>query len=143
MRSALLATSFLILVGLPLGCGDDEGSEATDRGVGAACATTDDCRNDESSTDGDAVDPATVLECLSEFKGGYCGLKDCTAHDDCPDGSLCATYDNGTNYCFLTCGDKPDCNVHRAEDEESNCVSNLTLIDGSKSSKVCVPPLGN
>lgn len=130
----------LALAALAAGCGDSGENKATERGVGEACATTADCRNDDGATaDAAAV---TLLECLTEFKGGYCGLKDCTKHDECPDGSKCVTADNGTNYCFLVCVEKVDCNVHRTVENEANCVGNATLVDGAKGVKVCVPPSG-
>ncbi len=120
-------------------CGENGDRAAADRGVGEACATTADCRN-ETRTSEDAVEPMERLECLTEFKGGYCGLKGCQRHLDCPTGSRCVLADNGSNYCFLTCVDKIDCNVHRAPEVEANCVRNAVMVDGAKDVKVCVPP---
>jgi hypothetical protein len=74
------------------------------------------------------------------FKGGYCGLKGCEADADCPAGSGCVAHDDGENYCFLLCTEKPQCNYTRPPDIESNCVSNIDFVDGQKSSKACVPP---
>jgi hypothetical protein len=46
------------------------------------------------------------------------------------------------NYCFLICVDKPDCNPRRSLENESNCTSSLTFIDGTMGRKVCNPPSG-
>lgn len=122
---ALLTLPCLVLA--TAACGDDDG--AIDRRIGAECTVPADC------DDGD--DQTLPLECLTEFAGGYCGETDCVDSTDCPDGSVCVTYE-GANYCFLTCVDKPDCNPHRSVDNESNCSSNVSAVDSS--SKVCVPP---
>lgn len=113
------------------GCDDDndEGSAAIRLGVGAMCTTTEEC-----STEG--------ATCLTQFKGGYCGLADCSGDADCPQGSACVTHDDGENYCFLVCVNKVDCNVHRDVDNESNCVSSVTFVDNTTASKACVPPSG-
>ena len=109
------------------GCGNDS-TEAIRRGVGAECTANSECSE-------------TGQVCLTEFKGGYCGVSGC-AHDvDCPAGSACVTDDNQTNYCFLICADKPDCNPHRTLDNESSCTSSLTFVDGTMNRKVCRPPL--
>ena len=55
----------LLLFGAAAGCGDDGGTEADRLGVGAECTASEGC---------DVVDEIE-LECLTEFKGGYCGLK--------------------------------------------------------------------
>lgn len=104
---------------------DDGGTQAMRLGVGAACDGNDECAE-------------TAPECLP-FKGGYCGLADCAGDADCPAGSKCVTHDDGENYCFLVCVDKPDCNRHRPLDSEANCSANITFVeDGSV--KACVPP---
>jgi hypothetical protein len=111
------------------GCGGNDdgggGTEADYHGVGAACASNDDCFE-------------TGQSCLP-FKGGYCGIENCTADADCPGGSRCVTL-NGTNYCFLVCVDKIDCNRNRPVDFESNCSSNIVYVDGKKGDKACIPP---
>jgi hypothetical protein len=110
-------------------CGDDDsGSEADRRGVGSACADDSECTEAGQS-------------CLG-FKGGYCGIADCQADDDCPAGSACVTHDDGKNYCFLVCTDKVQCNSHPPLELEANCSSNITFVDGSKARKACVPPSG-
>jgi hypothetical protein len=124
------------------GCRADDG-DAAKRGVGAACEISDDCEGDSPAQGQDAMDASPFLECLTEFKAGYCGLTGCESHDDCPAGSLCVVADGGVHYCFLLCVDKVDCNTHRAADSEANCTSSVDFIDGAKTSKVCVPPMGN
>jgi hypothetical protein len=121
MRRILCA---LVLVAC--GCGSNQ-NEANRKGIGADCTTTSDC-----TTSGQV--------CLTEFKGGYCGLSGCLHDTDCPQGSACVTDDNQTNYCFLVCGTKTDCNLHRSPDDESDCTSSLAFLDGAMSRKVCRPP---
>lgn len=115
-------------------CGSD--NEADRVGVGAACAVTADCPIIEC-----AAEPCPELECLTQFSGGYCGLADCTAAADCPMGSSCVIHDDGRNYCFRLCVDKPECNLHRSADIESNCSANVDYVE-DPSSKACVPPSG-
>ncbi len=118
----LLATlSFALLTA----CGND----ADDIGVGAACSVADDCNQD----DGDQ-------QCLTQFKGGYCGLEGCAADADCPEGSACVSHSDGVNYCFRICVDKADCNANRSVDDEANCSSSVTFADGTKDGKACIPP---
>jgi hypothetical protein len=106
-------------------CGDNQ-NEANRQGVGADCNTTSDCGL-----------PGQV--CLTEFKGGYCGVSACVHDTDCPQGSACVT-DNQINYCFLVCAQKTDCNLHRSTADESDCTSSLTFVDGAMNRKVCRPP---
>jgi hypothetical protein len=108
-------------------CNCGGGSEAIRRGVGAECNATLMCSE-------------AGQMCLTEFKGGYCGVSNCTHDTDCPAGSACVTADNQINYCFLICVDKPDCNPHRSVDNESNCTASLAFIDGAMGRKVCNPP---
>jgi len=133
MKPSRLVAAFLVsCVGtLPLsGCGsDDDGlSEAQRHGVGAACKADSDCFVGD-----------TKLVCLP-FKGGYCGLKGCHSSAECPPGSACIEHDDGKNYCFLRCAEKPECNYTRPADIEANCSSNITFADATKGSKACVPP---
>jgi len=113
-----------------MGCGDDDDDEpeADRRGVGAECTTGDDCTEETQS-------------CLTQFKGGYCGIDLCIAHEDCPAASACVTHDDGNNYCFRTCTDKAECNENRSVDNESNCVGSVTWV-GDDLGKACVPPSG-
>ena len=127
---------------LAYGCGDDEeappkGNEAVRRGVGAECAADDDCTE-------------SGQKCLDQFKGGMCGIADCTSSSQCPNGSVCvADPDLATNFCLLVCEQKADCNVHRSPDNEANCSSTLNEIgaggagaDPGNDPKVCRPPNG-
>jgi len=116
----------LVVVAVLCSCGDGT-SEAIKRGVGAECNANLAC------TESNQV-------CLMEFKGGYCGKSMCLRDTDCPAGSACVTEDNQTNYCFLICLDKPDCNPRRSVENESNCTSSLTFVDGANGLKVCRPP---
>ncbi|HKY38098.1 MAG TPA: hypothetical protein VJN18_19280 [Polyangiaceae bacterium] len=123
----------LLLAALSVvGCDDDdEGpglSPAQLHGVGAACDQDRDCFVDDM-----------LLTCLS-FKGGYCGLEGCQGDADCPPGSACVTHDDGVNYCFLICTDKPQCNYTRPVEIEANCVSSIDFVDGANGNKACAPP---
>lgn len=117
-----------IAVGLLLASCSGCGNEADNIGVGAECSTNDDCNQD----DGDQ-------QCLSQFKGGYCGLEGCDSDDDCPEAAACVTHE-GANYCFRVCVDKEECNENRSDEFLSNCSSSVTFADGSKDGKACLPP---
>lgn len=101
---------------------------ANEEGVGAQCVSNDDCAEEQ--------------QCLTAFKGGYCGVQGCASSDDCPSGSTCVTHDDGVNYCFLDCVEKEECNDNRDASSEANCSSSFTPVDGKKSGKVCLPPSG-
>jgi hypothetical protein len=123
----------VLAMGLSLfACSDDDDgtglSPAQRHGVGAACTVDSDCFVGD-----------THLQCLP-FKGGYCGLEGCGDAADCPPGSGCVAHDDGRNYCFLLCVDKPECNYTRPLEIEANCSSKITFADGAKGSKACVPP---
>lgn len=123
-------------------CGDDDdGSEANQVGVGSECTATTECPTYD--LDGEGGEDPAQMECLQEFSGGYCGVKDCTKHEDCPTGSMCVTHSDGKNYCFLSCSEKEECNEHRSVENQANCSSSVVFVDGSKSGKTCVPPSGN
>jgi hypothetical protein len=115
------------------GCGRD-GTEADRIGVAAECTSSDDCLFE------------IQLECLTDFKGGYCGLADCEAHADCPVGSACVAHTDGFNYCFRQCDEKWECNRNRTRENESNCSSNITFVepltDTLHGRRACVPPSG-
>jgi hypothetical protein len=123
MRLSHLACLLLLALAA---CGDD----ANDRGVGSTCAMDTDCTEEGQ-------------RCLTQFKGGYCGIASCTGDAGCPEGSACVTEDDGTNYCFLVCADKPDCNDNRPVEDEASCVSSLPFIDGAMGRKVCRPSRGS
>jgi hypothetical protein len=131
--------AFTVLILAVSGCGDDDGTEAIRRGVGDECTI-------DTTADASRMGNCTMAgqECLTEFSGGYCGVRDCTVDADCPMGSACVSEDGVTNYCFLICLDKPECNPRRSMANESNCNSALTFVDpaGDMGRKVCRPPLG-
>jgi len=133
-----LASSLLVALTATGACHVEEpaGNEADMVGVAAQCDVDDDCLF-EPDTGGEPFD----LQCLTTFKGGYCGVVDCTAHVDCPEGSACVAHDDGVNYCFRLCVDKAECNLHRSPDQEANCSSNVDYV-GPDAGKACVPPEG-
>lgn len=47
-----------------------------------------------------------VCDTISE--GGYCTLADCR-DDECPQGSICVTFENDDRYCMATCSSSGDC----------------------------------
>jgi hypothetical protein len=130
------AIAFVFALAASAGCGSDGGgpigTPADTIGVGAECRADSDCLRTD----------AMVQHCLTEFKGGYCGLKGCAADADCPYGSACIAFTSTENYCFRVCTDKSECNLNRTPANESNCSSNITFVDGKKGSKACVPPSG-
>jgi len=124
-----IALSILCLMVLCSYSCDDEGTEADQRGVGSECSINEDCTEEGQ-------------ECL-DFKGGYCGVKDCTQDEECPEGSRCVAHTDGVNYCFLVCADKPECNLNRSVENESNCSANITFVEAPQAEvKACVPPSG-
>jgi hypothetical protein len=125
---ALLCLALTITSLTFVACSDE--NESDQLGVGAQCASTEDCKNDD----------APELTCLTNFKGGYCGIASCTKDADCPDASACVAHDDGKNYCFRLCSAKADCNANRDASSESNCSSSITFVEGKTSSKACVPP---
>jgi hypothetical protein len=127
----------VMVVGIAAGCGGDDGTEADRIGVGAEC--TADPGGDPPSTC-PIVEMDVQLECLTQFKGGYCGLEDCTGDTGCPEGSACVAHDDGNNYCFRVCTDKPECNRNRSAENESNCSANITFVEEPQDRKACVPP---
>ena len=52
----------------------------------------------------------------------------------------CVTHDDGVNYCFRDCVDKPDCNRNRSLENEANCVGSITFVDPRNDRKACEPP---
>ncbi|EDM73880.1 hypothetical protein PPSIR1_24109 [Plesiocystis pacifica SIR-1] len=124
-----LALALAASVAISLACSDDDETEADMLGVGAECAANEDCLEEQS--------------CLTQFKGGYCGVTDCALDEDCPEGSACVAHTDGTNYCFRICTDKAECNANRDPDNESNCSANITFTDPETgANKACVPPSG-
>lgn len=134
MRS-IVGSTFPPLLLLSIACGGDDhrvGTAADLIGVGAQCTEDDDCLQPEEG------EPAQV--CLMEFKGGYCGLADCTGDSECPSGSACVLHSDDNTYCFRICRDKAECNLNRVPDVYSNCSANVTFIETTQSAKACVPP---
>lgn len=131
IRSSLLSTTlFLTCITLAsLSCASEDGTEADRRGVGAECTVDTDCTEPNQT-------------CLTNFKGGYCGVKACVDDAGCPSGSACVTHTDGTNYCFLVCESKSTCNINRTAVNESNCSASITWADTDQG-KACVPPSGN
>lgn len=116
-------------------CDDGNGTQADEYGVGAECSSDKDCLQP-------LYDKEPEQKCLTQFKGGYCGIEDCGSNKDCPYGSACVAHTDGVNYCFRECTNKSECNYNRSADVESNCSSNITFVDPSTSGKACVPPSG-
>ena len=114
----------LVLIFATVACG----SNADSLGVGAQCAKTSDC------------DTSLGEACLTQFKGGYCGLEGCAHDTDCPTDSACVMHTDGHNYCFRICTTKDDCNANRDPANEANCSSSVTFVDPQPSGKACVPP---
>lgn len=120
MRKLMIISALVFgSIGLA-GCGDADSAR-----IGAECTTSESCDNDQ-------------LTCLTTFKGGYCGASGCASNADCITGSICVTHE-GSNYCFRTCTDKPECNANRTVDNESNCSSSITRVEAGNE-KVCIPP---
>jgi hypothetical protein len=104
------------------------GSNADNLGVGAQCTKTSECNTKLNEV------------CLTQFKGGYCGLEGCTRDIDCPTDSACVMHTDGNNYCFRICSTKDDCNANRDPANEANCSSSVTFVDPQNNRKACVPP---
>jgi hypothetical protein len=122
-KDVFLSIALLSALALCYGCG---GNDADALGIGAACTSADTCGENQ--------------QCLTEFKGGYCGSIGCNSSSDCPSSSACVIHTNAKNYCFRTCVEKVDCNANRSVEAESNCVSSVVFASGKKEGKVCVPP---
>lgn len=136
IRNAVRTIFVSWAVGLLGACGDSDGvgTQADQLGVGAECVSNEECVQSN-------VDGGLSSECLTQFKGGYCGIENCTASVDCPQGSACVLHDDGQTYCFRLCTGKPECNLHRSPENESNCTSEVDYVDGAKDvGKACVPP---
>lgn len=94
-----------------------------DCGVGAACATHEDCPQG--------------LSCYGNFDGGYCGRKDCNENSDCPEDTQCVTLTDG-NYCLRSCSNQSDCSFCRGSDHPAECSDSVEFSD-TGSGSVCVP----
>ena len=101
MKSAFPSQSPLFVIGLLLtacGSSDGGGTPADRLGVAAECSREADCAT-YNAADGGEVQ----LQCLSGFKGGYCGIEGCDSTADCPLGAICVTHSDSKNYCFRNC----------------------------------------
>jgi hypothetical protein len=132
----------LFAAGILAGCGDGDGggTEADRAGVAAECTQTTDCAT-YSLVDGGPKQ----LECLPDFKGGYCGIEGCTETAECPGGAICVKHTDNAKYCFRRCADKLECNANRTADNEANCSSSFdwALEADDDGSKACIPPSGS
>jgi hypothetical protein len=129
MKFPFLNMYVLVALSAAAACGSD--TEADSLGVGAECSVQDDC------------DQETNQQCLTSFKGGYCGIEGCVSDADCPSASACVTHDDSINYCFRTCTDKAECNENRSPEQESNCSGSVTFVETQQDvTKACIPPSG-
>jgi len=55
--------------------------------------------------------------CDNNSAEGYCTLRDC-AEGDCPEGSICVTFESLDRYCMATCESGDDCREGYLCDEE-------------------------
>lgn len=94
-----------------------------DCGLGASCEGEGDC------------DPG--LECLTDFDGGHCGVRDCTANADCPQDGVCVTLGD-TNVCLRPCVAESDCTLCRGEDVGATCRDDVEYVETGMT-PVCVP----
>jgi hypothetical protein len=95
----------------------------TDCGVGAACATDDDCAG---------------LACVAGATGGYCSERDCSVNDDCPGDSLCVAHAGG-NYCAKTCSARSDCSFCRFDGLVPACSEDVSFAEDGTTGSVCLP----
>jgi hypothetical protein len=92
--------------------------------IGESCSETADCAPD--------------LECVTNFGGGYCTLRGCSAENPCPGESLCVTRDD-ENYCFRPCARASDCTYCRDSDASVSCTDDVTFAMDGATGSVCVP----
>lgn len=139
-------TALLITPLAFIGCGGDDEpapedeNEADDLGIGAQCEVDDDCPEVDFAGMGGAGGKIQ-LECLTQFTDGYCAIEGCDSAEDCPEGATCVAHEDGKNYCFRECVDKPECNANRDVESEANCVGSFDLADPADDDgqKVCEP----
>lgn len=137
--STFRASLVLTALAFATACGDDAPNDTVDRlGVGAQCTSSDQCLQPDPPCDA-AVSGCFNQVCLTAFKGGYCGIAQCTSNAMCPEGSACVAHEDGNNYCFRQCDTKDDCNANRDPDNEANCSSSVTYVEASTTGKACVP----
>jgi hypothetical protein len=98
-----------------------------DCGVGAACVGDVDCK--------------APLTCMTGFKGGYCGVKDCTTNAQCPADSLCVKHSDAVGYCYLKCTAATTCSFCRPPAYAAACSDQVTFLEAGTTGSVCVPPI--
>ena len=137
VRRELIICSWLAITG---GCGSGEdGTEADQIGVASSCDETEDCPTFGRDLEDDGGSEEVQLECLQNFRGGYCGIEGCMSDEDCPSGARCVAHTDGMNYCFRVCSSKGECNLNRGPDDAANCSANVVFV-GPEQGKACVPP---
>lgn len=57
---------------------------------------------------GNNQDCPTSSYCDLTMPGGLCTIQDCR-EGDCPDGSVCVTFENESSYCMARCDSDGDC----------------------------------
>lgn len=132
MKSLSLLATAILLTWMLSSCSDDA-PKVDQIGIGGQCTLKDDCNQELDS-----------LDCITTFKGGYCGRQACANNSECPTGSVCVN-EEGVSYCFRTCAEKPECNANRDLDNEANCSGSFSLMEStdtmpSNQPKVCIPP---
>jgi len=136
MARTLTIISLLAALGLSLtACGG--GNEADRIGVASVCEVDEDCP--ETTVDDETVQ----LQCITDFRGGYCSIPDCENNADCPDGATCVLHDDGLTYCFRECEEKAECNANRPVEDEANCNSSFDYADPADDTeglRACIPP---
>ena len=116
----------LVIAVLTLGCGDG-GTEAQRRGVGAACDDTHECTE-------------TGQACLTQFKGGYCGVAKLHDGRDLSAGLRVRHARRRDELLLPGLQREGGLNRSRAVDVEANCSSTAVLVEDPKDRKVCSPP---
>jgi len=132
-RHSLRSAFAIPLTALLLACG---GSDADSVGIASVCQEDEDCP--EVDINGEP----TQLQCITDFKGGYCSIPDCDSAADCPDGATCVLHTDQQTYCFRECEEKTECNANRPEEDEANCSASFDYADpeDDTGSKACIPP---
>ena len=91
---------------------------------------------------GDTGDTCTIysdckgrMDCLTDFKEGYCAMRGCSKDSPCPDGSACVELNAGSA-CLKSCKTDGDCNTGNINDRTCSKLHSA-ISDGDKES-VCV-----